>query len=412
MRRTALRRIGGSVTALCVLAACGSSGTKSSSNAGASATAGGPTSTQAVLTGSPIKIGWTADVTGQAFGYPGVSKAADVAEMQINAAGGINGHPLQVVKCDDKETAGGGAACFQHLTSDSSIVALVGSSSLYTDASKQLVDQAQIPLVGQTAIGAVDLTDPLSFLITGGVIGQYAGLGAAAATQGAKTAVILREDLAATGVIDTYITKSFESGGGKISGRVLIAATQTDLSAAAAQAASGNPDAILLALPATQVTAAVVALRNGGYKGMLGLGGDQVDDAYLQKLGVDPGKMFVVTVLPRASDNTTKWGALFNDALAKYAPSIPKWEEVQEVWTAIQAFAEAAKSITGPVTRASVLTALHATTALDTGGLTPPIDWSKPGPTTILPRDPNTNYDIQVAQNGTFVWDGRFHSYG
>src|SRR6266542_6672421 len=57
--------------------------------------AGGP------ATGTPIKIGYLADTNGTSAQIgAGMHLGTDLAVEQINAAGGINGHPLQVIYVD------------------------------------------------------------------------------------------------------------------------------------------------------------------------------------------------------------------------------------------------------------------------------------------------------------------------
>jgi urea transport system substrate-binding protein len=67
--------------------------------AAAPATAGGPAPSTA--TGTPIKIGYEADANGTSAPIAaGMHLGTDLAVEQINAAGGINGHPIQVTYVD------------------------------------------------------------------------------------------------------------------------------------------------------------------------------------------------------------------------------------------------------------------------------------------------------------------------
>src|SRR5579859_2270626 len=78
--------------ALC-LAAC------SPPPAAAPAASGGAQGSQAG--GTPIKIGYMADANGTSAPIAaGMHLGTDLALQQINAAGGINGHPLQVTYVD------------------------------------------------------------------------------------------------------------------------------------------------------------------------------------------------------------------------------------------------------------------------------------------------------------------------
>jgi ABC-type branched-subunit amino acid transport system substrate-binding protein len=69
---------------------------------GQAATApGAQTTTASTATGTPIKIGYMADANGTSAPIAaGMHLGTDLAVEQINAAGGINGHPLQVMYVD------------------------------------------------------------------------------------------------------------------------------------------------------------------------------------------------------------------------------------------------------------------------------------------------------------------------
>src|SRR3979411_199539 len=55
-----------------------------------------PSAPGAAANGSPIKIGYMADANGTSAPIAaGMHLGTDLAVQQVNAAGGINGHPLQ-----------------------------------------------------------------------------------------------------------------------------------------------------------------------------------------------------------------------------------------------------------------------------------------------------------------------------
>jgi ABC-type branched-subunit amino acid transport system substrate-binding protein len=359
-------------------------------------------------------FGLTEDVHGVAEGISYIPAAAQAAVDEVNAGGGIGGHPMKLTVCDDQESASGGAACWQSFANNPTIVASAGSLSLYTDASTSSITQGKMPVVGGYAVGAFDLTNPLSFLTSGGTIGEFSGMGAAAIQQGAKTVTIIGQNLSQAALIRTAITSSVTAAGGKSLNPVLIAPTETNLAAAATQAISENPDAVLLPLPATQVSAAVVALRDGGYSGLILAGADDVGQAFLDNLGISPGKLVIVSNFPFPAQTTTAWGKLYNQDINTYASSVKKyadWASVLLVWIGVKVAAQVANTIKGPVTRASMLAALNAQSALTTGGEAPTINWTTAGPIPTTPRVPNGTYDLATIKNGKFVWDGTFHSY-
>lgn len=121
------------------LSACGQ--TKAPAKAPDEAPAGTPADT------SPIKIGHVAHMTGSAVEAGGYEcNGLDLAVKQINAAGGINGRELLVVREDGKSNNQGVVAAFQKLLEDEEIVAIVGPSpSTQVSAMLPTIEEAGIP---------------------------------------------------------------------------------------------------------------------------------------------------------------------------------------------------------------------------------------------------------------------------
>ncbi len=73
----------------------------------------------------PIKIG----VIGEESSVAGASltKAAAMAADDINAKGGVNGRPVEVITYDDHSSAADGVRAFQRAVSQDNVVAVVAS---------------------------------------------------------------------------------------------------------------------------------------------------------------------------------------------------------------------------------------------------------------------------------------------
>src|ERR1700709_1011762 len=134
-----------------LVAACGSSSSKTAATTAAAATAtpapaatagGGTIATAATsatsavtgattaatggapATGTPYKVFEIADSA--ATQYPEIKAAADAAITTINAAGGINGHPITIEVCDTNRDANQAATCARKAVSDTAVIAVVG----------------------------------------------------------------------------------------------------------------------------------------------------------------------------------------------------------------------------------------------------------------------------------------------
>lgn len=120
-RRSALALLLG-LTAL--LAACGGGGNSSKSASTPAASAGSATAANK----SPIKVGVLADITG-GFATQGadIRIGAEAARDVINAAGGVNGHPLQLVFADPKSDPAEAVKVAQDLVQQDHVDVLIGA---------------------------------------------------------------------------------------------------------------------------------------------------------------------------------------------------------------------------------------------------------------------------------------------
>lgn len=101
------------------------------------------------LTGTPIKIGVLANISGPT----GASEASATKVFQAwaahtNKTGGIAGHPVQVVVKDTKGAAPAAAAAAQSLISDSSIAAVVAASTSTDAAVGTILADSGLPVTG------------------------------------------------------------------------------------------------------------------------------------------------------------------------------------------------------------------------------------------------------------------------
>ena len=153
MPRRANRLWGGAcaLSLLVGLGACSSSG-KTASGTGTSA--GGSTSPSTsspgasqAATGAPIKVGLVCDCSGTVgFIFLPEAEVYKAWVNTVNAAGGINGHPIQVITEDDGGIPGNSIADAQKLISDS--VDAIVDGTILSSAWASAVQAANIPVVG------------------------------------------------------------------------------------------------------------------------------------------------------------------------------------------------------------------------------------------------------------------------
>lgn len=117
-------------------------------------TAAGPT------TGEPIKIGLSNSLTG-VLAAPGKSmqQGVQVQIEYINANGGINGRPLELVEYDDKSEAANVVANLTKLIQDDKVAATIGPfGQAFQETARQLAEQNEVPMVGNGPATLKELT--------------------------------------------------------------------------------------------------------------------------------------------------------------------------------------------------------------------------------------------------------------
>jgi branched-chain amino acid transport system substrate-binding protein len=123
-----------------VLAACSSSSTSSTSTS-----ASGKSST--ALTGSPIKLGIIASLTGFTSFLANGAKAFEARLDLQNSMGGIDGHPLEAFVGDDTSTPAGALTAVRNLVENDNVLA-IGDSSIWLYGAAAYLKANNIPVVG------------------------------------------------------------------------------------------------------------------------------------------------------------------------------------------------------------------------------------------------------------------------
>lgn len=194
----------------------------------------------APATGDTIKIGLNYELTGPVATYGQASvNGAELAAEEINAAGGINGKKIQLVKYDTKSDTAEATTLAAKLMTQDKVVTVIGpATSGGMKAQIQISAKNQVPIVSGSAT-ADDLTVSNGKLndfvfrtcfvdsYQGTVMAKYA-----ASKLGAKSAVILKDTSSdyAKGLADAF-DKQFKADGGAVGATEAYQAKQTDFNA-------------------------------------------------------------------------------------------------------------------------------------------------------------------------------------
>jgi branched-chain amino acid transport system substrate-binding protein len=385
------------VAALALTACSSNSTTGSASPAGAS---GGSTA-GSTAHGTPINLTFLTQDTGQGSSgdaFPGIQAAI----RYVNAHGGVKGRPLAAQECIDNRDPNLAAACAAKAASNSSIIASVGQTTLQGAVVDPVFQHASLPAIGGTAFVPADLTSPMFFTTDIGGLGGLGAVAAAADLLHAKkiSFVYDQSPAAATEValLDSVVLKPRHLPPVTAVG---VPPTTGDMSAAVAKAGQGSPSAIIMYTAQSRANAFVKAARQQGVTTPIVIFASlETPSAVQQQLGGGQNLYFCTSF--------TRSGPVYKAFLSQWQgagnPASLADEFAINGWLSVTMFAQVARTLP-TITRASVLAAFSKLTNYSTGGMLPPLSYTKPA--TVLggkaPRIVNPTMGLAQYQNGTFV---------
>jgi branched-chain amino acid transport system substrate-binding protein len=376
-----------------VLSACSSSGS-SGGGAASTAPAAGSTASAAAATGTPIHIITTNSLDNPIANQPEGVAAEQAAVLAINKAGGINGHPIVLTVCNNSFNPNGSVACAREAATGS-YVAVVGGWYIPGDVQAVPIETAaKIANIGMTAVAPIDATAPYWFPIDGGVFTGYPSVGSILKQYdpSVKSVVVMQDDNPNSTGAAALIDKGLTFAGLKLGGTVTVPDAATDLSSYAAKIQNLHPDAVAFATAPAQAVAMLKVM------GQLGLDVPFVATAQdtpvpgVVAAGAIASKGLFFSYNMPQSDTSNPGVAQFlaeltaahSSGVANTSPSLITAASF-ESWLAVHLFANVAKTISGPLTRASVLAAMEQAKDVNMYGIEPPYS-APPGPDPQLPR--------------------------
>ena len=362
--RTAL--LAGVLAAALGVAACSSSSSSSSSGATASGT-----SAAAAPKGALIKIGVIGSLTGpQASSSDQGATVAPAWADWINANGGINGHPVQVIVMDDKGDPATAQAAGQQFISDGVAAIIVSSDNLVSAFDSAAIAKG-IPLIG----GASDSSDwyikPGMFVTMTGIVNGLGGQVAVAEKFGhaKKFANLYCAEVAACAQANPILQGAAKAAGVSYT-QLAISSTAPSYTAQCLQLKQEGVDYAQLNFATAAAVRLIQNCQAQGYNPIWGSSEQAIGAAFtaIPNLTVyGPAFAFpsVATGAPVEQ---------FTSVMQKYATG-SNWKEgtASFTWQGLQAFAQAVKNAnvaaSTAVTSADVMTGLYDFKGENLGGL-------------------------------------------
>ncbi|MFT3853343.1 MAG: ABC transporter substrate-binding protein [Ilumatobacteraceae bacterium] len=230
-----------------------------------SAVTDGSASTPGKATGAPIKVGiFNANTATNPQIEPGVVGGLDYVN---NVLGGINGHPIELSRCDSDGTPEKAITCATNFVNDK-VVAVLDAFDTSSGAALPILKSANIPLIGDVAQNPqVDASQdafvfgPANAVYSVGTIQSFRD-------QGKKNvALALGDSPGAHTYVDSFLTPMAKAANITFTG-VYYPPTSPNFSVIASTIMASNPDAggAIAITDESQCTTLIKALRSAGFK--------------------------------------------------------------------------------------------------------------------------------------------------
>ncbi|WP_030760019.1 ABC transporter substrate-binding protein [Streptomyces griseus] len=374
---------------------------------------------------------WAPDQT-RATNMPGMPAMAQAYARWVNAQGGIDGHELRVLTCNEQNTPSGAAGCARRAVHEGA-VAVVGSYSQNGRAFMAPLEAAGIPYIGGYGITEDEFTSPLSYPVNGGVASLVAGHGMQLAESCRKVSLVRPDTLAGdqlTKLLDAGLKRASKRGAVDIP--AVEDATEYTAQAARAKERAGSDGGCVAAVLGERTQTFFDSFRRlpdspDGARATGDGGGDAKDPKAARGVRISSvlGSVgqplidrtggarspfegaYVTGWYPEADDRS--WApmrkVIQEQAFADNRVD-PTDAGVQTTWIAYTVLRQVVESLhTDRITAARVSDALDRGARVDTGGLTPPLRWMYEDllGASDFPRIVNRQVTFQIVRKGRLV---------
>ena len=329
---------------------------------------------------------------------PAISKA-------INASGGIHGHPLKIVDCNDQGNPNQATQCAQQATSNPDVLAVIGNTSTCGSQLLQTLASAHMASLGDQYFCAEDYKSPQVFPFNAGSLDPAAGAALGVTDFHMKNVVIATIDVPAGREYPPLVQSLVTPVGGHVSGAVYIPYSAADMSPYASQVVAdggflvdGDTTAVGIRLGK--------ALLEQGFKEPVEYNGTTWDADTIKANFGNPTNAYVETPFNVSSAGYKMFVADVN----KYAPgSNYDSTDLSTAWLAAKIVQRWAQNVSHP-TASALLTYLSTAPSINTYGMTIPLSYTKPGNVLggVASRVSNPCTALYHYKNGKLIEDGKY----
>ncbi|MFE0425527.1 ABC transporter substrate-binding protein [Streptomyces sp. NPDC058953] len=349
---------------------------------------------------------------------PGMPAIAKAYARWANATGGIDGHELRVITCNEKNTPAGASECARQAV-DEGVDAVVGSYSQHGGAFMAPLEAASIPYIGGYGLAAEEFTSYVSYPVNGGQAALLAGQGLQLA-QECREVSIVRPDSAAGDRLPRLLGSGLAAGDHDAPADVLAPDNASDYTRearkarqAAGDGATGSPGerpgCVTAALGERTETFvdSYRRLPDDGREIRFSSVTGSVGQSLINRTGGRNGPYegaFVTGWYPGADDS--RWNPM-KEVVGEHAFGDnridPADSGVQTTWIAFSVLTSAIRAVDADeITSRKIIRTLDSGLAVSTGGLTPTLRWKYGDLEGIAgyPRAVNSTVTFHVVRDG------------
>jgi ABC-type branched-subunit amino acid transport system substrate-binding protein len=397
------------------LAACGGGGSSSSSSEPETTSESEPASNESNGTGSgeeatgePIKVSVIApiEVPGQNYaGVPNEFNSAEAYATHINENGGINGRPLEVVTCDEKQQTQLAVDCAREALTEH-VTAVVGSYSYYGQNIIPLLEQGKTAYYDPVCnLGPLEYTSPVAFPAGSCSVSWVVGDVLALAERGCKKIGFTDYKISDAAFLKELVDNAAKSVGlPPVNVVELPSLTVTDVTPFLSEVSKGTDciyaGSVLSGPGLQQWMAAYKQLgltQKQAFNGAV-IGDEEVVKPFAKELEGS-------TVADTISNRTLPQWDEFNEAIK--AANVPAGDtsRAQGTWAALVGFTKIAEGIEGEIDNESFLEAASKTTELEMEGLSANVNLTEEfkGLNGEFPRMFNRSISVSELKDGKLV---------
>jgi ABC-type branched-subunit amino acid transport system substrate-binding protein len=361
------------IAAALAMVAAGACSSSSSNKTSSTSAAGGSPSSSSSATGTPLKIATIADLTTEVG--PDNLAGLKIGIDAINAAGGVNGRPIQLTQCTDQGDPNVAASCARNAVSNSAVLAIVGTGTTYGTNVDPILTAAGMASVGNSTFTPADFACTVCFNLSPGDLGSVGSALAAVKLLGAKRIGVPYIDVPAGATLAPLVNTLIKPFGAQTVGAVPVSPTAADVTPQAAAVGAAHPDAIIDGLTTELFSKFIHSYRSQGFNTpILPSGGVyDVQGVQTQLAGVNNN----IYIVAEYNYQAPGYQQFLKDKQT-YDPSYPSHnDEVLRGYLAAKMFAYAAEHASS-ISRSSILSEMKSLTAYSTDGLLPPVNYSTP----------------------------------